>query len=568
MKGLKLDVQKYTLGHLLKQFEPLAVPLFQRPYSWDKEQWIQLWEDLTANLDGEYLIGGVVLCGTERDEHQIIDGQQRLTTLTILSAAFRDVAHSLNHSSATETLLAFQNDLIARKDLSSANAKPYLKLGELDQEWFRQRIQLRPDEPSFNPPSAPVKHRIASSVRLQWKCYLYFRGQIEQAISGMSPKQALEHFARYHGLIEKNLWFVVTHVPDDSTAFTLFEVLNDRGLDLTVADLIKNVVLAEGQRHSAFGSAKDSWAVVTDALDYSVVSGFLRAQWMSESGEKITEKALFGALKEKLRKSNKPTFLSLLSRWAKEAQFYAEITGAAPASEDETLARELRQLRNFGFKIVHSVLLAVWATTGEGENKKRASAVRLLRTFLVRYSVFAGQATNTLESELARLAGQIRKKGELEISWLRSKLIGLSPSDEVVWAGFDNMEPSPHVARLILTEIEEFLSGDEKWVRGAEAVHVEHIFPQKPDEPWVAAFGANGEEDLYRARLGNLTLLAGTKNKSASNKPYNEKAKFYKESEIAITNVLPGKYKSWNVKAVRDRQQFLAQQAQRIWALE
>lgn len=564
-----MDVQKYTFGQLLQRFEPLAVPLFQRPYSWDKEQWVQLWDDLTSNLGGDYLIGGIVLCGTDHDENQIIDGQQRLTTLTILSAAFRDIAFTIERESVTETVLSFQNDLVASKALSASKAKPYLALGEVDRDWFAQRIQVRPDAVTFNPPGASVKARIPSSIRLQWKCYLFFKNQIEKSISGMAPKQALELFARYHGLLVKDLWFVVTRVPDDSTAFTLFEVLNDRGLDLTVADLIKNVVLAEGAKHGAFEEAKESWSAVTEALDYSVVSGFLRSHWMSESGDKITEKGLFGALKEKLKKSTKQEFLKALSRWAKEAQAYSEIAGySASTSGDESLTRELRLLKEYGFRVMHSVLMAVWATTGESDHKKRASAVKLLRAFLVRYAVLANQVTNVLEGQLAKLAAEIRKDGKFEIAWLRAKLIGLSPDEAQVWAGFDALQPSAHVARLLLTEIEEHLSGDEKWVRGAEAVHVEHIFPQKPDTSWLHSFEANGDHETFRDRLGNLTLLAGAKNRSASNKPFSAKKELYKQSELSITASIPAKYKTWNIGAVTRRQRELMEHAKQVWALE
>ncbi|HRN51876.1 MAG TPA: DUF262 domain-containing HNH endonuclease family protein [Gemmatimonadaceae bacterium] len=569
MKGLQLDVQKYTFGQLLKRFEPLAVPLFQRPYSWDKEQWIQLWEDLSANLGGDYLIGGVVLCGTDHDENQIIDGQQRLTTLTILAAVFRDLAYVFAEEATTETVLSFQNDLIANKPLSASKSTPYLRLGEIDKEWFQQRIQLRPDDMDFNAPSTPVRSRIASSIRLQWKCYLFFRQQVEKAVEGKTRKQSLELFASYHELLVKGLWFVVTRVPDDDTAFTLFEVLNDRGLDLTVADLIKNVVLSEGAKHKVFEKAKEHWSAVTDSLDYSVVSAFLRSHWMSESGEKITEKALFGELKVKLRRASKQEFLGILSQWAREAQAYAEIAGHTElTSEDGSLARELRLLKAYGFRIVHSVLLAVWATTSERENKKRATAVRHLRTFLVRYAVFANQATNTLEADLAKLAAEIRENKGFETSWLRTKLLHLSPDDGLVWAGFEVLEPSIQVARLLLTEIEEHLGGEEKWVRGAEAVHVEHIFPQRPDAEWIAAFAANGDHDTFRDRLGNLTLLAGSKNRSASNKTFSEKVKVYKDSELTITNSIPDQYKKWTAESVVERQRDLLEAARKAWALE
>ena len=109
----------------------MQIPLFQRPYSWDQEQWSQLWEDLSNSWDEDYLMGGIVLCGGDANAELVIDGQQRVTTITIIAAAARDLAFE-RHNSISETVTSFHKELIAQKPLGSQDSVPYMTLGQSD----------------------------------------------------------------------------------------------------------------------------------------------------------------------------------------------------------------------------------------------------------------------------------------------------------------------------------------------------------------------------------------------------------------------------------------------------
>lgn len=569
MQGLELTVDKHNLLQLLTRYKPLSVPIFQRPYSWEPEQWSQLWDDLYSHLDNDYLIGGIVLCGDDTGGELIIDGQQRLATLTILAATCRDIAFEMEDRVLSETVVKFHDDLIAHKELGERDSTPFLSLGEADREWFRERIQESPDYAKYLPPGPRIALRIPSSNRSLWKCYLFFRKQLSELLQGRPKKESLALLAKFYRLLHKHLWFVVTRVPDDTTAYTLFEVLNDRGLDLTIADLLKNVVLSEGQRHKRFDHAKKRWALIADQLDYPHISSYLRYSWMSANGRKITDNELFATLKSELTGADRDDFTELLDRWSGEADEYAEIAGISDATPgDVTLARELDLLHGYGFRTVYTLLLAIWAVTSDADTETRAKATRLIRVFMMRYSIFAGQVTNVLEGSLAALARDIRTSGKCDLRQLAKKLAKIAPRDDVTWGGFVALEPRPAVARLLLTEIEDHLAGDEKKVRSPRDVHVEHIFPQSADERWIESFRADGEESTFRDRLGNLTLLSGKKNRSISNKAYSEKVKLYQTSQLLITKELPTRWPSWTAVSVDERQHRLLEVAREIWAIE
>jgi uncharacterized protein with ParB-like and HNH nuclease domain len=85
-----LQVGKKTFEGLLTEYNKLEIPDFQRPYEWKPEHWSDLWSDLIENLDQNYLMGGIVLCGSDNENNLVIDGQQRISTITLLIAGCRD----------------------------------------------------------------------------------------------------------------------------------------------------------------------------------------------------------------------------------------------------------------------------------------------------------------------------------------------------------------------------------------------------------------------------------------------------------------------------------------------
>ncbi|MBY4595199.1 DUF262 domain-containing HNH endonuclease family protein [bacterium BD-1] len=563
MKGLELTVDKANLQQLLGKYQPLEVPLFQRPYSWGTDNWSDLWEDIVDSNGNDYLMGGIVLCGSENGTELIIDGQQRLSTITILSAACRDHAAKLGLNDVSN---AFHTNLVAQQELGDTKSTPFLSLGQTDKSWFNSKIQQSPTHASFDPPGTKVSYKIPNSNRLLWRCYRFFLQRLEQAAPASNPSLAKSFLIELHNQLFKSLWFVVTRVPDDSTAFKLFEVLNDRGLDLTIADLIKNVVFAEGINHRVFEESKSKWNLLAERLDYPHITPFLRYHWMSRKGKKISDNELFSSLKVELRESNKHELIGTLKNWAEEGSNFAEIIGTADLQvPDSKLQRELSLTQNYGFRTMYSVLLSVWSCTEDSDHKLRTAAVRSLRQFLVKYSVFCGLATNILESHFARVAAEIRSDGKFDPAKLTAYLKGLEPSAEQIESGFKSIEPSMGTARLLLTEIENHISGDEKNIGDSSEVHVEHIYPQNPDGSWADPKAAFGDHIYLRDSLGNLTLLSGKKNRSASNRGYSEKAAIFASSSIEITRRIPSNWLAWSKGAIEERLEGLWSIARDTW---
>lgn len=223
-----LQVSRKTFDELLRSHKQLEIPPFQRPYSWETKQWSQLWEDLTTHLGNDYLMGGIVLCGTDDGHDLVIDGQQRTTTITILIAACRDYLfkNCEGHSKARDAAIAIHNDYIVSGGVIAERNDPYLILGELDREWFTSRIQVSPSASAeYSPPdTAKVPYKLPGSNRLLWRAYQYFSKALIKWLGHKGTEERISEVIKMTRQVASKTWFVITRVPDDTQAYTLFEV--------------------------------------------------------------------------------------------------------------------------------------------------------------------------------------------------------------------------------------------------------------------------------------------------------------------------------------------------------
>ncbi|ROL56128.1 DUF262 domain-containing protein [Bacteroidetes/Chlorobi group bacterium Naka2016] len=212
-----IEAKKVKLQAMLSNtHEAYKVPLYQRPYVWTKDQWEDLFEDIKGLEDGRiHFIGSIVVPEGEHrlgvNYFQVVDGQQRLATLLIWLSAIRDTAKDIYNNQLAEHL----TDFLFAKEWEGNRVRqiPKLKLGSLDDDAFQKVLEGKPSD---------SKHSI-------FECYTYFKDKTQDV----------------------NLWqkllnnISVVHINafNNFNSFRLFETLNDRGLELSAADLIKNFVL-------------------------------------------------------------------------------------------------------------------------------------------------------------------------------------------------------------------------------------------------------------------------------------------------------------------------------------
>jgi hypothetical protein len=554
-----------SLEELFARGSPLLrVPRYQRRYAWNNRQEVaQLWQDVLDAVErdaDEYFLGTIVLDRTPQGILEVIDGQQRLATLTMMLGGLRNKLATLgatysNASQASSKL----NELIMRTDLLGQPQDAVLTLGVYDQDSFRRYVQLRPGESGHlaldatlpqSRPGRPPTNRVKEAFK-----------QITESVESLTKQQTPEDQVRKLARLAEYILGRVTHititVTEDSDAFTLFETVNYRGLDLSTADLLKNHVFGLASSDQQIEELTGLWTALVSSLEDSQITRFLRYVWLSRH-RYVTEKELYPSIKEHI-KTNAIDPRDFLADLNDDALTFTNL--GAP-KDDDPCALELRDLSAMRMTLGMPFLMAAKDKLDERGFKR---AVRVVETLSVRNTLVGKRNPNELERRFGDWARQFRTGSNF--SDVADDAKKVSAPDNEFRDGFKELsELSSAQARCLLRKIE--------WHRDVETqiapagVDIEHILPQSPNEHWTEYMGGTEEEVLAASqRLGNLTLLSERLNKKAAAKPFLEKRdNFYAKSKIKMTNALVS-YDHRTYDIIASRRAELAEKAVEIWRL-
>lgn len=231
--------QSKNIGDLLGGNERarIVVPVFQRGYSWEKKHVEAFWTDITtfqkeSSVKGgpdKYFLGPIVILPESKEVIKLLDGQQRLATATILFAVLRDVARSLIIQDATDFARDTQSQLIYKEEPAYS-----LELGEMDTLYFQETVQADPP--------AKKKPTIRSHRNIQ-KAQQFLMDSVRTLIGGMAPAVAIAILRKLRQTLRSDLVMACIPVTSEQEAFRIFETLNDRGLRLSVPDLLLNYLM-------------------------------------------------------------------------------------------------------------------------------------------------------------------------------------------------------------------------------------------------------------------------------------------------------------------------------------
>lgn len=283
------------IGKLIKDHQ-LAVPIYQRPYAWEDKHISDLFSDLHNAISGnenEYFLGTIVLSEKENSsELEIVDGQQRITSIVIFLSSIRDYFESNNQKRQADSI---QNDFISGYDRQRDENLPKLKLGQLDNTFFRKYIvDKKTDEKQIK----DSHRRITTTKKLSTE-------QIEKLAKASNQDLNLLH--EWIKFIEEKLKVVSIIVPGKANAFTIFETLNDRGIELAQVDLLKNYLYskAAGDR---LDEIQNLWIEMTSKIESAenenLILTYIRHYWSSQYGlTREKNRELYNGIKSNIRNS-------------------------------------------------------------------------------------------------------------------------------------------------------------------------------------------------------------------------------------------------------------------------
>ncbi len=560
-----MGLGNYDLKNFKKLFsanEKICIPFFQRPYSWGKTQYIQFVDDLKRVHDEKresYFMGSLFFIEKDKEKTAlIIDGQQRITSATIFVCVIRDILFA----SADDRVNLIEADYLQKTDLKTREPYYKLTLGDINIEFFKKWIQIK------NKPEDKIQKLKSESMndsnKLIYDCYKEYHKIILGWIKELDHKKQIIFLIDILETLTEKFQSLTVTITDETEAFTIFETLNDRGMDLTIADLLKNylfLILHNKIDDSELRVLIGKWDSMIVKLGDSITS-FFKHYWNSHNNP-ISEKEIYRTLKEKIKT---PVEVKIfLNKIFEESEVYYYLLNPEHVywknKQIENLLNEISQL---GMRQCLPLLMAAKFKLSVSEFTKVIDSCVGLS---FRYSTVCNLHNNKLEGHYSSIANNIRKEKVTKISEIRKSLKELDPKDEIYSEFFKNLTYKKNTSpRYILCKINDFLDTGKE-ILGSNEITLEHIIPEIPNDEWKKFMNdnkINHQEVVYK--LYNMTILGKEYNEKASSNSFKNKLQMYKNSKLLINCKLQ-KYATWTKEQMNDWGNYLLLKSKEIWKI-
>jgi len=558
-----LDTRTTSFGDLIGNGKIYRVPPFQRDYSWHEENWEDLWQDiltLHANPDSSHYMGALVLQNSSVSDREftIIDGQQRLATLSIIAIAVIEKIQKLVEQQEQQE----QKD--ANQDRQEILRRTYLSDRDPRSLRYSSKIILNENNNDFYQGNLinlrkPFNIRsLSKSNQLLWQSFQYFSSHLEELGEVIRSGEKLVEFLT--DIIGQRLLFIQINVEDELNAYTVFETLNARGIELSSTDLLKNYLFSLFQGPDDLQEAQRQWRRIINTVQMEKFPEFLR-YYISLKQTRVRRERLFKIVRGSVK--NGQQSFELLDR----LENYSSLFVALSNSNDEFWrdAPEnrpyIRELELFGVKQAYPTLFAAYERFSP-ENFTRL--LKLVGVLSFRYTIVSSLNPNELETLYNRVAiaianGEVTNPRQV-FDYLRSVYV----SDEKFLQDFSLLSMSTKgqkkkLVRYILCKLETDVSHLEV---NEDSFSIEHILPESPSSDWRQNFADTQIEEMVY-RLGNLTPLESHLNRQVGNQPYLIKRESYQQSAYKLTQDVLAE--EWTPHTLATRQRHLAQRATHIW---
>ncbi|MCY4000072.1 MAG: DUF262 domain-containing protein [Bacteroidetes bacterium] len=540
-----MNVTLISFLQLFNKQVQYSVPRWQRRYSWDKSTILQLVRDLEdiskTNKANASHFGGTIITYSEvrapgaPDIFHVVDGQQRLTTISILLSCIAEELAKTEISGESNPV-DIQNMYLRNHGIPDRK----LSLQDNDDEEYQHIL-------SGNPKGD-------GKVTEAWKL-------LRSEVASRGPNCLLEGLQKF-----KVISFACQ---SDDDPQQIFESLNATGVPLTEGEKVKNWLLMGMDEEKQIRVYHDHWRRIENSLnavsDPKYIDEFLRDFLRWKTGENVSEKRTYVNLKRWWDDKDRGDLCEILGDMA---ELYGKITGTNGQHRSKEINKQLRYLRGVGFNIYRPFILRVLNDAINPEYT-RAYEIEILKV-LTAVSIWltrmwlSGKPTSGLNTEFVHFAHHqfiLHGKSYAEfwidkIKKLRKTKIAV-PNEEEIREGIKTRRAyggkASDSSKFILWEVNSRL-GNQAPPR-FDDLSLEHIMPRKLSPEWLEYLGDNADEIQieFGSSLANLTLVGKEFNSEISNRIYAEKCDLYKKSTVMITRNLAEKYIDWTEKEINER---------------
>lgn len=563
---MKFTPENKTIKTMFRSYPMMSIPNFQREYSWDKYYYNTFFIDILEGIKQEdkklintdYFIGTMVFSGSEKKDEsiEVIDGQQRLTVITILLSVLTSKFKNIKEEDLAEATFEY----IKTKDdygrpipkLKSITSYPYF-------EAYVQSIEKMDVEPATE-----------EEINIK-QTYNYFESELEEM--KLKGKYDFNENTPYKDLLiairdqilQMNVISILTEEKD--SAYEIFEILNAKGKNLASIDLIKNTIYS---KFHADDNAKDKiienkWEGIKTTLRSRNpnigFATFYRHYWISKY-QKTTNSKLYDSFKKHI-KSNKKSYEKFVKDLSTMAETYMKIV--SPNIDDYNNRKEYNWLiqslkaieKTFGVTQARIALLALFKLKSNNEISSKAfkDAVNYIENFIFAYTGVLKNQANIYESRFSKLAIKLRESKDKSDTnnvlkeYLYQAFEDRYPQKEEFLSGFVRLRfskeesPTNTITKYVLNKISSKLNNSEVYSIDSS---IEHIINED----------ISNDNTLF---IGNLICLEIDLNNEASDLAYEEKLEVYKKSKYDQVLNFCNKYPNFNENDIEERSKILGE---------
>ena len=534
-----------------------SIPVYQRDYNWQEKQCQRLFKDILQTGKNEkvssYFLGSIVyihdgIYGVGEKEFHVIDGQQRMTTLTLLFLAI--------YFKLKGTILAKDADKIYNQYVVNPYSEKEIKLKLLPPE-ENLYILNKISHNKFN-------ELEAFQDRNMLKNYLFFEKELENL--------SFDDMKHLSNGIEKLIYIDIALEKGKDDPQKIFESLNSTGLDLSQGDLIRNYILMDLERGEQNRIYKEIWipiennCKVSDGSEItSYVSDFIR-DYLTLKTEKISSKPkVFETFKAYYEKENDEK----LEDMKKYSEAYSYIIKPS-LEKDKDIQRELDYLKSLDKTVINTFLIGILKDYKDNilEKDELVNMLILLQSYLWRRYI-TEKPTNALNKIFQGMYGKISRSGNYYENLVDILMAEDFPTDEELESALKlkNVYKDKEKLNYVFKKLENY-NHNELIDFDNEKITIEHIFPQKPNKAWKENYSDNELEQMisFKDTISNLTLTGS--NSNLSNKAFHEKrddeVHGYRNSKLYMNKYL-GRLEEWNLLSMEARFESLYDDIIKIW---
>ncbi|GEM_PF-6948316 len=593
-KGFPVNAGSRPLGEIFSM-GMLNVPIYQRPFVWDIKHIQELWDDIKRVYLGKrpyHFFGAMIFHKQEERSYKVVDGHQRLLSITILLSVIRDYLILLGDKKDAQ---AIQNDYIAKYVIGKGEF-PIFTPHDVDVSFCKQYIQ------SFNESMDHIKKRISYLDLIQKdkkrakqshkriaSAYMFFYNAIDEDIlSGADVHKKIEKLIKLHNIVTNDFYILYVELPTEEDAQTVFETLNERGTQLNVNHMVNNYLIQLARRFNKKIEQQivSIWRDIRSNIEQieaerkamrieEQFDDFLRYYYAIKEEESISKRELYRYMREffdkEIRNVNK--LLEILNEMRQYSECYRSILSPRMKDwKDYQILNILYALSKLGKQYLYLILYVKYLNEiGRIEAKDLNDIIKDTHIMFLRFLCRGGNPnmlTSLFMKITKHLKGVFKSKGKLSyddfIDALKNekkRIAEVYGSDQEVRDKLLNMRfkggKRRELAKALLYEI---IRRDMQEKLELRTLSLEHIIPS----------AEKSVPDHIKEKLGNLTLMDLTRNQKLSSKSFKDKVKYYKRSAIPITKELAEKYEidQWDPKnvskTIKDRTEILVDKAMRV----